>query len=594
MAAHNRKHGVDSTDDHTGISGATENNIATLDANGLPKDSGVPITGAGGDMQDAYDSDADILFSKNMTWDLNEAYSVTFQEGTQSLAIGATAANELTVSANVQSVDVDSVDNVTINNNPSGDSWTEINGVYYCPAGGNALEQLLLYMKNTSNKGGTIILAEGDHLITWTTSTPIDEAVHIIGPGHILCRIRFTAGDPDCRFVFTYRAIIEGVQIMASNGAANCVTFSGTNANYSIIRNCYLNNLSNLTGSAIAVTSCIGVRIENILFSDMNTASSRVFYIGSSTDTIIRGCYCGNVRNTQLLYVTGACNGLIFEGNHFVAGGTRQCCQIYISYSGPQNIVITKNYIDYSATPISSAFNLIDFGDGGGASYGRHIFTHNHIKCVRSSSNWYAGANILHVNVRDCIIAKNKFETAYIGYTNTQIGRIIHVERYGQDADISNNKFIGGGSRNGIYLDCAAANTPEGCQIQNNKFRGFDHDGTGVGACIEVDDGALAQGVRSAIITGNYLGGSSNIYAVYAPGGGGSVAPTHCVISNNIIGESAIPIDAADFYYSSIQNNNREGVDSTAGTSVSGSNTNNVYGDDGAGNPSTTAPGANQ
>jgi hypothetical protein len=37
---HARLHDIDSTDDHNGVSGATEDNFASFDANGLPKDSG--------------------------------------------------------------------------------------------------------------------------------------------------------------------------------------------------------------------------------------------------------------------------------------------------------------------------------------------------------------------------------------------------------------------------------------------------------------------------------------------------------------------------------------------------------------------------
>ena len=36
---HARLHDIDSTDDHTGVAGATEDNFVSFDANGLPKDS---------------------------------------------------------------------------------------------------------------------------------------------------------------------------------------------------------------------------------------------------------------------------------------------------------------------------------------------------------------------------------------------------------------------------------------------------------------------------------------------------------------------------------------------------------------------------
>ena len=38
--SHKQLHDIDSTDDHNGVSGATENNFASFNANGLPKDSG--------------------------------------------------------------------------------------------------------------------------------------------------------------------------------------------------------------------------------------------------------------------------------------------------------------------------------------------------------------------------------------------------------------------------------------------------------------------------------------------------------------------------------------------------------------------------
>jgi hypothetical protein len=43
MASHLKKHALDSTLDHEGITG-TADNLLTLDANGLPKDSGVLIS----------------------------------------------------------------------------------------------------------------------------------------------------------------------------------------------------------------------------------------------------------------------------------------------------------------------------------------------------------------------------------------------------------------------------------------------------------------------------------------------------------------------------------------------------------------------
>ena len=38
-ASHARQHDIDATADHNGVSGATENNLVSFDANGLPKDS---------------------------------------------------------------------------------------------------------------------------------------------------------------------------------------------------------------------------------------------------------------------------------------------------------------------------------------------------------------------------------------------------------------------------------------------------------------------------------------------------------------------------------------------------------------------------
>ena len=43
--SHARLHDIDSTDDHTGVSGATEDNLMSFDANGLPKDSGIAGSG---------------------------------------------------------------------------------------------------------------------------------------------------------------------------------------------------------------------------------------------------------------------------------------------------------------------------------------------------------------------------------------------------------------------------------------------------------------------------------------------------------------------------------------------------------------------
>jgi len=40
---HNKKHNIDSSTDHTGVSGAVEDNIQSFDPNGLPKDSGISL-----------------------------------------------------------------------------------------------------------------------------------------------------------------------------------------------------------------------------------------------------------------------------------------------------------------------------------------------------------------------------------------------------------------------------------------------------------------------------------------------------------------------------------------------------------------------
>jgi len=42
LVTHNKKHDIDSTVDHGGVSGATENNLLSFNASGVPKDSGMP------------------------------------------------------------------------------------------------------------------------------------------------------------------------------------------------------------------------------------------------------------------------------------------------------------------------------------------------------------------------------------------------------------------------------------------------------------------------------------------------------------------------------------------------------------------------
>lgn len=540
--SHRENHAIDDTTNHTGVSGAVEDNLLAFDTNGLPKDSGA-------------------------------ATSDFLQSGSES----------------------DS--NIELNNSAASDTWTEVNGVYFCPAGGNALEQLLLYMKNTTNKGGTIMLAEGDHTITWTTNTPIDEAIHIIGPGPQFCRIIFSAGDADCRFYFTYRATIEGVQFLASNGAANLITFYGTNANYSVIRNCYINRIGNLTGSAINIYSADSCRIEDCVFDDMNT-SGKLFYIYDTDGTIITRCKSGNVRCTHLLYCAGGnTTALTFENNYFIAGSTRECCKISIPKNYCQYFNFNGNYIDWGYSPVSSEMHFFDLGGNtpGNWDYGKHRITDNTFICRRgNNSSWYAGSSLFRVNLSNVKISGNHFYTKWIGYDNTEIGSIILVERYAQNTSISDNEFIDDSSRRGIFLECGAATYPNMCRIQNNHFSGLDHDGTGVGACIYIDDGPLGEGPHSAMVQGNYLGGSSNIYAIYAPGGGSLAAPPHAMLENNMVAESALGIPAGSFEHGTIMGNNKESSDATSGASVTGTNTSNVYGDDGAGNPSTSAPGANQ
>ena len=45
VSEHARLHDIDSTADHNGVTGATTDNIMVFDSNGLPKDSGLAVSG---------------------------------------------------------------------------------------------------------------------------------------------------------------------------------------------------------------------------------------------------------------------------------------------------------------------------------------------------------------------------------------------------------------------------------------------------------------------------------------------------------------------------------------------------------------------
>lgn len=57
---HSRLHDIDSTADHNGVSGATENNLISFDANGLPKDSSIASTDVSDAVSKKHDRDHDI------------------------------------------------------------------------------------------------------------------------------------------------------------------------------------------------------------------------------------------------------------------------------------------------------------------------------------------------------------------------------------------------------------------------------------------------------------------------------------------------------------------------------------------------------
>jgi len=102
--SHRREHAVGSTSDHTDT-GYTQGNLVAYDANGLPAaDGGDPATII--TMQAAYDNDEAITFSKDMTWDLNEAYDFKIEEGADHVYFEAAAAHTLDVDMEIRTMDV--------------------------------------------------------------------------------------------------------------------------------------------------------------------------------------------------------------------------------------------------------------------------------------------------------------------------------------------------------------------------------------------------------------------------------------------------------------------------------------------------------
>jgi len=108
---HRQLHTINDDTNHTGVSG-TEDNLVSLDANGLPQDSGSALGDI--DMQSVYDNDEAITFDKNMTWDLAEAFDFILEEGTDNVTIEATAANTITFSALVNIIDFDAATTIAI------------------------------------------------------------------------------------------------------------------------------------------------------------------------------------------------------------------------------------------------------------------------------------------------------------------------------------------------------------------------------------------------------------------------------------------------------------------------------------------------
>jgi len=508
-------------------------------------------------------------------------------------AIKRTSANTLVAFSSTGGVAVTPESGANFTANTTGDAWSEIDGTYYVPPG-NGLEQLLSYLIVTATSGATIMLGMGSYTITWTTATSINQSIHIIGISSADTEIRFTQDDADNYFSIAAPSHIENVKFTGAGWSATppsyAINFSSGAAG-SIVENCEFDVSGASAGVIYVASGCDEVVIRNNNFSSTPSGSGTAVITSAGADQIrVLDNYSASCDAQFFFRIPDATTtyGPIVRSNRVTgASGAASTAKIYLGSAARQG-VIEENYLDYTSSAADTFISLGGSGSGSG-NIGNHRFIGNQIRCERSTStSWSSGVNMMEVTTPRNIVSNNQFYLRYIGYSNTQQGSVLAIDQY--DNVVEGNIFIAWDCRTCIEI----VGGPTRCRIVNNSMTDMDHDGTGNGYGIYFNLGTSQ--LEGVTIIGNIFTATSAAEhtSIDSSDGTGTYYVRHAVVMGNIQ-QTVATIPVAKFLYSTFLGNVNRSVSSTAGTSISGTNASNVYGDDDeTGNPSTSAPGANQ
>ena len=489
-------------------------------------------------------------------------------------------------------------ENASINN--TGDAWTEVNGVFWVPAG-DGLQVLLEYLINTATDSATIMLAEGTYDLSWTTAFTINRSIHIIGISPDYTTINFRANDTDNYFSFAARCHFDNVKFTASGwgGSAPDYLFALTGAaDGSVFENCEFDTIPADRGIFSLASGCDNVVISHNLFSSTPTAASTRVVSATGADRVrfidndLPDCDC-----EYLVYVGDGTTttDVLVRGNRVVAGAqSNGTAKLYFGSACSRGI-IEGNYLDYSSSAADTFISLGGSGSGAG-NVGNARFVNNYLRCERAtSSSWSSGVDMMEVTTPRSVISANVFYLRYIGYTNTQQGNVLSINNNGYDTLVEGNNLVCWDCRTAIEIYCGAANSPSRVRILDNEISDLDHDGTGNGYGVYFNIAGAYHGSEGCIIANNTITATSSAEhtSIDSSDGSGTYFIDHAVIMGNVQ-DNITTIQVGKFRYSSILGNTNMATASTAGSSVSGTNSNNVYGYGNGTTPGTQAPGANQ
>lgn len=422
------------------------------------------------------------------------------------------------------SVDIDSSGNVSVTMSGSArvdvqQNWSKIDGTFLVPPG-SGLQQLLEDML-ANNYGGTILLGQGTHQITWTSSTIIDEDIRIVGSSPESTIINFNADNANCYFYFTGQVAIENVQFQgtgwSASGAPYMLRFNGSGCDRSYVRNCRFNEAT-IGTSMILINGADDIEISSCYFEDVPVSNSLylIYILAGSHRFRVKDNYVPTCTTGYFLYVPDAAaetNDWEVTGNRvFGASGSYSACRVYLGGAttpggagGVNRGIVENNVIDIT---LSDPVTVLDIGGSNGSAYGDRgqvRVADNHFKCeYATTSKWTNNTFLVNLNLAKILFTDNHFYCRNIGYVNTAAtSALIKVSQYAHDSEISDCHIGAWDCRNGIWVDCAAANAPLRLKIVDNTISALDHDGTGTGYGIYFDIGGAFAGAQGFMIHGN-------------------------------------------------------------------------------------------